>query len=196
MSPVRRKVRRVWSAIRGRCGNPKNRAFHYYGGRGISVCDRWNKFSKFLEDVGDPPGLGRRWSLDRIDNDGNYEPGNVRWATQTEQNDNRRMCIRIEIDGVCRTAHGWVRAGIAKVRACTITERIYDGMDPVAAVLTQNRTGIGEAQHSSKLTTEKIRELRGLHQTGESKGALARRYGVARSTVRRIVNREIWKQVA
>jgi hypothetical protein len=74
-----------------RCTNPNDTYWADYGGRGITVCDRWlgsGGFSKFLADVGErPPGL----SLDRIDNDGDYEPGNCRWATQGEQHQNTRV---------------------------------------------------------------------------------------------------------
>ena len=72
-----------------RCLNPANKDYRRYGGRGIRVCDRWlgaDGFWNFVSDVGPrPPGL----SLDRINNDGNYEPGNVRWATQAQQVANR-----------------------------------------------------------------------------------------------------------
>jgi len=79
---------RVWLAMRERCTNPNNRCYADYGGRGIQVCSRWNDFAAFYEDMGSRPGLG--WSIDRIDNDGNYEPGNCRWATASQQRRNRR----------------------------------------------------------------------------------------------------------
>jgi hypothetical protein len=73
--------------MRHRCRNPNGKDFKYYGGRGIRVCERWSDFTNFLADMGErPPGQ----SLDRIDNDGNYEPGNVRWATRKQQRANRR----------------------------------------------------------------------------------------------------------
>ena len=88
----------IWKAMIERCTQPKHRAWSDYGGRGISVCARWqgpDGFPNFLADVGPRPpgvGLGGRalYSIDRRDNDGNYEPSNCRWATSTEQRRNRR----------------------------------------------------------------------------------------------------------
>ena len=74
-----------------RCRNPKARDFKYYGDRGIKVCERWLRYENFLADMGRRP-LGH--SIDRIDNDGNYEPGNVRWATHSEQMKNKRYKSR------------------------------------------------------------------------------------------------------
>jgi hypothetical protein len=76
-----------WRGMRERCNYPKNKKYKYYGGRGITVCERWARFENFLEDMGEPP-LGM--TLDRKDNDGNYEPGNCRWATKGEQESNKK----------------------------------------------------------------------------------------------------------
>ena len=82
------RARNRWYAMVGRCVNVNHPAYKDYGGRGIAVCDRWlNSFDDFYFDVGDAP---EGMSLDRIDNDGDYEPGNVRWATKQDQALNRR----------------------------------------------------------------------------------------------------------
>lgn len=83
---------RAWSQAKSRCHNPGHSVFASYGGRGIVMCERWrNSYEAFLEDMGRRPGP--KHSLDRIDNERGYEPGNCRWSTLSEQNSNRRPKI-------------------------------------------------------------------------------------------------------
>lgn len=81
------KTFNAWVNMKKRCFDKNNKSYHNYGGRGITVCDRWMKFENFLEDMGCPSS---ELTLDRINTDGNYEPSNCRWATQKEQQNNRR----------------------------------------------------------------------------------------------------------
>ena len=87
------RERRTWSAMKTRCYNKNWHAYENYGGRGIAICDRWlESFESFYADMGDKPTPNH--SIDRINNDGNYEPDNCRWATSSEQNRNQRMSTR------------------------------------------------------------------------------------------------------
>jgi hypothetical protein len=100
-------LRKLWGQMHRRCTNTKDTRWSSYGGRGIRVCERWQNFENFVADMGPrPPGA----SLDRHpNNDGNYEPGNVRWATATEQSNNRRSNRKITHNGESLSLREWER---------------------------------------------------------------------------------------
>lgn len=102
----------TWSGMLYRCENPVDPNYKNYGGRGITVCERWHNFIDFFADVGRRPSA--RHSLDRIDVNGNYEPGNVRWATSREQHRNRRNNHRITYAGETLCVVEWAeRLGVS-----------------------------------------------------------------------------------
>lgn len=125
----------TWGNMIDRCERASHASSAYYSERGIRVCERWrSSFEAFYEDMGvHPPGL----SLDRIDNDGNYEPGNCRWATSYEQNHNRRNSIVITVSGETRTLSEWIEE--RKLNACTVRSRIRRGWNLARAVTTPIR---------------------------------------------------------
>lgn len=87
----------VWAGMRSRCRNPNNRQWNDYGGRGISVCERWNDYHAFAADMGNRPD---GFSLDRIDNDAGYSPENCRWASRKTQQRNQRRALYVTVEGV------------------------------------------------------------------------------------------------
>lgn len=118
--------------MKKRCLNPAERYYFNYGGRGITVCARWlHSFENFYADMGPRPAGA---SIDRIDSNGNYEPGNCRWATRHEQARNMRSNRRVTIDGETLTVAEWsLRSGIGQA---TIGVRIRNGWEARAAVYT------------------------------------------------------------
>lgn len=96
-----------WRAMRERCTNPRHFAYGSYGGRGIKVCRRWEKFESFLADMGPRPD---GTSLERVKNDKGYTPANCVWATPTQQNSNTRANVYLTAQGVRQTQAAWARA--------------------------------------------------------------------------------------
>lgn len=91
------KTYQAWKGIKDRCFNKDSNGYKNYGGRGISICERWaNSFERFLADMGEAP---RGMSIDRINNNGNYEPSNCKWSTPKEQANNRRSNRHTNITG-------------------------------------------------------------------------------------------------
>lgn len=143
----------VWMSMKGRCQNPKYRQWNDYGGRGITVCDRWKKsFHNFIEDMGPRP---EGHSIDRIDNDGNYEPGNCRWASRKEQQRNQRRAVFVEIEG-------------RQYRAIELAEQIGVKTDTI-----QERAARG-LTFEQVMSRDKLENLSGLAQGGKASGAKKR----------------------
>ena len=114
---------KAWNQLKVRCTAPKSKYFHLYGGRGITVCDRWLKFENFYADVGPRPSP--KHSLDRINVNGNYEPGNVRWTTMKVQQRNRTNNRHLEWAGMSMTLAEWCER--AEMNYKTVHTRLTDG---------------------------------------------------------------------
>ena len=128
----RSRAYNIWVHMRGRCENPNHHAFAYYGGRGITLCERWSVFENFYADMGEPPP---RHTIERMDNDKGYEPGNCRWATRAEQSRNTSRNRRLTHAGVTLTVSQWAaRVGINEQ---TIASRLDDSGWSVADALTR-----------------------------------------------------------
>ncbi len=122
---------RVWHAMIQRCRNPQDPSWADYGGRGITVCDRWRDYAVFMGDMGPRP---RGATLEREDVDGGYSPENCRWATPREQANNRRTNRLVTYQGATRTLADWARA--VGLRKGCLQQRIAAGW-PVERALTQ-----------------------------------------------------------
>lgn len=127
----RSAVYRVWASMKERCQNPNTKPWCHYGGRGIKVCERWQSFENFFADMGNPPkGL----TLERVNNEGNYEPSNCRWATRREQILNRRPT---PLSDTCGKGHKFTEANTHwytyngyQCRACKECRKIYESRRP------------------------------------------------------------------
>lgn len=119
----RTRAYNTWHGMLQRCRNKNSYMYRHYGGRGISVCQRWLTFSNFFADMGQPPTT--QHTLDRINNDGNYEPSNCRWATRKEQSNNTRYNVRLEFMGKIRTITEW--ANELGIKQNTINYRLRRG---------------------------------------------------------------------
>ncbi|MCW2763637.1 MAG: hypothetical protein JWR85_3838 [Marmoricola sp.] len=118
------KIYRTWGGIKFRCENVNSKGYARYGGRGIKVYEPWSKsFEEFYEYMGDPPT--ELHSIDRIDNNGNYEPGNVRWATSKTQGNNRSSTVIVEFDNKKMSISEWARHRNIKIGTLHARLQLY-----------------------------------------------------------------------
>lgn len=126
----RTRLYAIWCNMKARCDNSANPSYHNYGGRGIAYCPQWSTFENFARDVGDPPE--NTLTLDRVNNNGDYEPGNVRWVSRRVQSRNTRQNVWVEIDGQTRCLYDWCR--IYEIAAASVYRRLAKDEDIVSAI--------------------------------------------------------------
>jgi hypothetical protein len=128
----------AWTRMKTRCLNPGHPAFKDYGGRGITVCERWMTFENFIADMGRRPS--NKHSIDRINNDGNYEPSNCRWATRKEQANNRRSSRFLTFEGRTLSCSEWcIELSDLNLTSQHIYQRLQMGWSPERILTTPVR---------------------------------------------------------
>jgi hypothetical protein len=145
-------TKRSFREMHQRCGNPKSDKWKWYGGRGITVCERWASFDNFLSDMGERPA-GK--TLDRVNVNGNYEPGNCCWATPLEQGANKRNNRVLTING--ETMHMAEASRRYGIKQGTIWKRLQDGWPDEMAASTPPRSASPfprKPAHNKKLSDE------------------------------------------
>lgn len=125
---------RTWSQMIQRCKNPRNKAFHDYGARGIKVCRRWSDFKNFIKDIGRRP-VG--FTLERVRNNKGYSPKNCKWVPRSRNNNNKRNNIVLSLNGVRKTAAQWSKDAPVPYRA--FVKRLHRGLTLRQALETPNR---------------------------------------------------------
>jgi lambda repressor-like predicted transcriptional regulator len=172
-------VRGIWRSMKRRCENSADKAYSSYGGRGITVCDRWrSSFEAFVSDLGLPPDPSL--TLERVDGDRGYEPGNVVWASRKVQQNNLRTNFRTT--GGETLAQLSARSGVNRY---TLRQRIVRGMSPEEAASKP----IPARKQPTRLTAEDVLLLKQLIAEGWTTRAVAKRIGCDPSRVSRVANR-------
>lgn len=178
----------VWWSMRRRCNSPMVGNYADYGGRGIRVCDRWEKsFMAFLSDMGSRPSENH--SIDRVDNDGHYEPGNCRWALRKTQCNNRRHNHRLVLNGISRTCAEWSDSTGLPIQ--TILWRVRQGWPVHKCLAVRRFDDKVTPEMAAAIRSEYQRDPAALNLHGVVKQSdLARKYGISRSLVGNIVRGE------
>lgn len=175
--PTYAAIYKIWQGMMSRCENPRDIGYENYGGRGIRVCDRWRDPAIFCADL--PPRPSEAHSLGRIDNDGHYEPSNVRWETQREQTNNTRANRRLTLNGKTQNAIQWARE--LGINPNALYERLRRGW-PVERALTTPTMHTGGAARKKILNWEaepkrksRMNRVQLAHKLAASRELLGRR---------------------
>ena len=171
----------TWKEMIARCERPTATGYDRYGGRGIRVCARWRAaFSAFLEDMGERP---RGTTIERRNNDGNYEPGNCHWATRTEQNRNKSTTLS---EGQVEAIRGMQVRG---VRGVEIARSLDLSVGTVSNVMIGRTYGSGQYRPTPRrtLTDAELRAILARAKRGESQTSIANRLGVTLNVINDVV---------
>ncbi len=181
-----------WRMMLRRCTNPDDQAYHNYGARGIQVCARWQDFETYQRDIlalGPQPSPSH--SIDRINNDGNYEPGNVRWASRSVQGSNKRCAVNVTWSGKTQNVDKW--ASELGFPAKLLYRRLASGW-PVEKAFTETPKRATKPRRN--LTPDEVREIRRKYAAGAtSMRALAREYDITFAPVQRLLSGKGWRHV-
>lgn len=129
------RIHGIWRSMKERCQNPNHHGYHRYGGRGIKVCKRWQKFENFLAD--NEAIFNEGLTLDRRNNDGHYSPRNCQWVTKKDQSNNRHNNLFLEFNGERLTCAQWaVKVGVKEI---TLRKRIQAGWPPERCLMQKIR---------------------------------------------------------
>jgi hypothetical protein len=162
VNPLTVNMMKRWVNIWERCYLPNNSGYEYYGARGICVCQEWMDFQAFYSFWGDPPFEGA--TIGRIDNDGNYEPGNCEWQTQEQQNNNTRRSKMITWNGKTQTMRDWAKEYDIGLRS--LSERLRRGWDMHKSLTTPGRPKFAEELEDRRRRNKEIWDIKGqLYQT-------------------------------
>lgn len=184
----------IWRSMLQRCRDRNSTKYTSYGGRGISICDRWLIFENFLTDMGHRPTPHH--SIDRIDNDGNYCPENCRWATQKQQARNKRRTIRVEIEGTSIALADYCEAN--NLNHAIIRQRIARGTPieiALQAAKIKPRVYSGDQHWQKKLTSSAVAEIKQLLSSGLSQQKIGERFGVSQTCIHYIATGKQWRSV-
>jgi hypothetical protein len=194
------RLYRIWAKMKDRCRSPDRQNAHLYCLRGITVCAVWlNDFAAF-RDWSLANGYCDDLSIDRIDNDGNYEPGNCRWATATQQGRNKRTNHLLTAFGETKPLIEWTEDARCPVGRDALRFRLDRGWSVEASIRTPTDAAKqlcghktkGSSNGNSTLTEEGVQAIRLLCAQGVSQVSVARQFGISQPTVSAIHLRKLW----
>lgn len=195
---------RIWTSMCRRCSDPRNQGFYLYKNR-VHVCKTWERsFDQFYKDMGPRPSP--KHSLDRIDNEGDYKPGNVRWATPKEQARNTSRTRFVTIRGQTKALTQWAEE--LGITPQSLKYRIDKGGWDIEAAVTRlgnksqpyidslkSKRKRGVSHYRTKLTDNMVLEIRKSYLEGETQAELARRFSVTFTAISCIVKGKTWKHL-